>query len=291
MRLLSVFLAFFTLLVALLIAFPDLAMSPGALLKGHEGLKRDCLRCHEPFGGVKSRRCIDCHHRDAIGLRKVSGELLPSGGKKLLFHKEISASSCLECHSDHHGPEASLAIRGFSHDRLPSKLQNDCATCHLERKPGDDLHRIAGNGCAGCHDTMNWKSAIFDHLRFEKEVSVNCATCHGNERPSDSLHQGDFANCGKCHATNHWKPATFDHRRWFRLEGEHRAECRVCHTDRSGFGTYTCYGCHEHSRSGIAAEHLEEGIGNFQNCVRCHRSGDEHEIEREHGQFRGGDDD
>jgi hypothetical protein len=45
---------------------------------------------------------------------------------------------------------------------------------------------------------------------------------------------------------------------------------------------YTCYGCHEHSRSEVESEHREEGIGNLSNCVRCHPTGREEE---------GGDDD
>jgi hypothetical protein len=40
---------------------------------------------------------------------------------------------------------------------------------------------------------------------------------------------------------------------------------------------YTCYGCHEHSRSKIREEHLEEGIYQYENCVECHRSGDAEE--------------
>ena len=43
---------------------------------------------------------------------------------------------------------------------------------------------------------------------------------------------------------------------------------------------YTCYGCHEHSRSKIREEHLEEGIRDYENCVECHRSGDEDEAKR-----------
>jgi hypothetical protein len=46
------------------------------------------------------------------------------------------------------------------------------------------------------------------------------------------------------------------------------------------FNQYTCYGCHEHSRSNIRGEHREEGIYDYENCVECHRSADEDEAER-----------
>ncbi|WP_295400467.1 hypothetical protein [uncultured Thiocystis sp.] len=39
-----------------------------------------------------------------------------------------------------------------------------------------------------------------------------------------------------------------------------------------------------HSRSGIRAEHVEEGIYDYENCVECHRGGDAEEGEGdEHG--------
>jgi hypothetical protein len=43
------------------------------------------------------------------------------------------------------------------------------------------------------------------------------------------------------------------------------------------YSNYTCYGCHEHSRSKIREEHVEEGIYDYENCEECHRSGDEDE--------------
>ncbi|MDH3713273.1 MAG: hypothetical protein OET44_05415 [Gammaproteobacteria bacterium] len=52
-----------------------------------------------------------------------------------------------------------------------------------------------------------------------------------------------------------------------------------CHID-GDYSSYTCYGCHEHSRSEIREKHAEEGIYDCDNCVECHRSGDEEEAER-----------
>ena len=64
------------------------------------------------------------------------------------------------------------------------------------------------------------------------------------------------------------------------------AACITCHIENV-YTDYTCFGCHEHSRSGIRAEHLEEGIRNWENCVKCHRSGDEDEIVGDRHQDRG----
>ncbi|NTU90631.1 MAG: hypothetical protein HGB01_01300 [Chlorobiaceae bacterium] len=428
MRPLTAFLAFSVLLVAVLLAFPELTLNPGPLLGGHEKLKHNCLACHVPFGGAAASKCVECHRPDSIDSRSVSGALLPGASKKVSFHRGLSPSSCLECHTDHKGPDAKKSLRSFSHDLLPASIRNGCNACHSESRPKDSLHRQFGSSCAQCHDTRNWRSALFDHRMLQGGTSVNClachakekpddsihrqinmncagchstmrwkpatfdhrsaaasgkqcvschvgdrpkdtlhsdlqascgschgtgrwkpatfdhrsaaasgkqcvschvgdrpkdtlhsdlqtgcgschgtgrwkpatfdhrsaaasgkqcVSCHGKERPKDTLHSDLQASCGSCHGTERWKPARFDHDRYFRLDGDHRTGCRTCHTEPSNFRSYTCYGCHEHSRSGIAAEHLKEGISNFQNCIRCHRSADEHgreggRSEREH---------
>jgi cytochrome c peroxidase len=38
------------------------------------------------------------------------------------------------------------------------------------------------------------------------------------------------------------------------------------------YSRYTCYGCHEHTPANVRSEHEEEGIRNFDNCVKCHRN-------------------
>lgn len=94
------------ILAALAIAFPDLLLDPGTLMKGHQKLTKDCLSCHTPFQGVTSVQCINCHKPDAIGIKNVAGALLPKDSSRVLFHKGLSASSCVECHTDHKGGDA-----------------------------------------------------------------------------------------------------------------------------------------------------------------------------------------
>ena len=72
---------------------------------------------------------------------------------------------------------------------------------------------------------------------------------------------------------------TFEHEKYFRFDKHHRTECETCHMEND-YNKYTCYGCHEHSRSKVREEHVEEGIYKYEICVECHRSGDEHEAER-----------
>lgn len=226
MKPLYVFILCSIILAALAMALPDLLLSPGQLLKGHEKPETSCLSCHQPFGGATSDRCMSCHKPDDIGIRSVAGNPIPADSGKAPFHRALAGKSCTGCHSDHRGAKAALALKTFRHEDLPSDFSNRCISCHRTEKPNDNLH-------------------------------LNAAT----------------ASCGACHGTKQWKPATFDHNRYFPLDRDHRASCRTCHPGPSGYKTYTCYNCHEHSPANIAGEHREEGIYRYDNCIKCHRGG------------------
>jgi len=112
---------------------------------------------------------------------------------------------------------------------------------------------------------------------LEPAVEKQCNGCH--VEPDDSLHQKIEGNCSSCHTQERWTPATFDHDKYFRFDRDHTTVCSTCHID-DDYRDYTCYGCHEHSRSKIREEHVEEGIDDYENCAECHRSGDEDEAKR-----------
>lgn len=288
------FIASAIILAALATAFPGAMLSPGTLLKGHQELQGDCMKCHKPFGGAKSHQCINCHKQDAIGIKTVAGRLIAKDTKKVLFHQGVDAASCIECHAGHIGKNEKSA-KPFMHDALSRTLQKDCITCHKNQKPDDNLHQFTKGSCRDCHDRRHWKPATFDHRKLDGLNGKQCISCHKDDQPIDGLHSKSPKNCATCHSSNAWKPATFNHSRYFTLDGDHRASCATCHTDANNYKKYTCYNCHEHSASNIASQHREEGIYNYQNCAKCHRSGDgEGEHGREGGQRnreRGGDDD
>lgn len=119
----------------------------------------------------------------------------------------------------------------------------------------------------------------FSHELLRADVREQCDSCH--LKPVDGLHRNLLGNCSACHTIQAWLPADFDHDRYFRLDGEHDAECNICHV-QNDYRSYTCYGCREHSRADIRAEHLEEGIREFDNCVRCHHNADEVETREGH---------
>ena len=112
---------------------------------------------------------------------------------------------------------------------------------------------------------------------MKPEELKDCINCH--KKPIDSAHNKASENCFQCHTTKNWTSSTIDHREYFRFDKHHSSDCESCHPN-ANYSEYTCYNCHEHSQRKIRKEHVEEGIRDFENCVTCHRSGDEDEAKR-----------
>ena len=180
-----------------------------------------------------------------------------------------AANLCIDCHRT-----ADIGIRTTKGAPMPAKaassststirasfhqalIEQDCLACHTDH-PGPRL-------------ALRSRQA-FAHDLLQPKTRDLCASCHA--APKDRLHRQPDLACGQCHANTAWKPATFDHDKLFVLDRDHDATCETCHKD-ADYSRYTCYGCHEHTPANIRAEHEEEGIRNFENCVECHRSADE----------------
>lgn len=256
--------------MVLLVLYPDIMLSPGKLVQGHQEVGQQCFACHQPFGGIENNRCIACHELAAIGR---DTQQIITADKKVLFHEKLDKLDCTTCHTDHAGLVPEKGTKGFDHAMLPEKVTNECMGCH--QKPEDKLHRQLTDACAKCHSTTGWKmETAFNHDMVQLPARDNCAGCH--ENPSDAFHRSLKDNCTQCHSTTQWVPSTFEHNAYFVLDSDHNAKCATCHLNNN-YTTYTCYGCHEHTVSNILQEHREEGITNLTNCVKCHKSSDEHE--------------
>jgi hypothetical protein len=258
----------------LVVFFPYYAINPGVLSHGHESLKDDCLSCHSIAHGAASEKCITCHNHEWIGKKLVSGALLKKENQRAnLLHKNIREIDCVVCHREHTGESKTLAIKKFSHDIIGSGVRDDCNACHGYQKSKVDFHKLVTANCSGCHTTNRWHDAKFNHDIIGKTVD-NCAACHEHDKPSDALHANskELGACSACHSIKSWKPSSFDHKKHFVFDKNHPATCINCHATGKNFKTYTCYNCHEHSYAEISGKHLEEGIPDFSNCVKCHRS-------------------
>ena len=269
--LMAVIVANLLALVALVFVYPHLMISPGTLVGAHAELATDCFACHAALRGASSERCTACHATSDIGLRTTKGVPLPPAAGHVAFHQELIEQDCMACHSDHQGPKLTQRSRKpFSHALLRAETRDRCESCHSA--PKNNVHRDLKASCASCHSTDRWTPATFKHELLSQAVLAACEACH--KAPTDNLHRKITGECSQCHTPKAWKPATFDHDKHFVLDGDHNTACETCHTN-SDFSRYTCYGCHEHTPAKVRAEHEEEGIRDFQNCVKCHRSANE----------------
>lgn len=283
--------------------FPHLSL--GFSLQAHkktsDGMNFVCSDCHgSDIAQFNITACIDCHARiDAVYTQQ---------------HAQDFGTDCLACHDgvdryggsfDHNqhtfqltGKHAEAACAAcHAGARTANDMQaarQDCFGCHAEEDPHEGQF---GQDCAGCHTPESWENATFDHSLASfaltgAHVNVECTRCHIDNvfkgTPQDcvschadpEIHLGLFpADCASCHTTDAWSPAQFNEAHIFPINhGEGGpSSCKTCHPDN--LNTYTCYGCHEHTPGEIAAKHIEEGISDFNDCVRCHQTGEEEEGE------------
>lgn len=265
--------AIICILVWLMAAYPYTMLNPGELVQGHQKEKNKCTSCHEPFWGISSEKCINCHKLNEIGIDSTR-----DNNEAILFHSNLKGQECTSCHTDHKGIKPSVSLSGFDHSFLSSADQEKCNSCHA--KPADELHLLLSADCKSCHTTEAWTfTGVFDHNMIRGADQKNCSSCH--RKPTDTFHEGLQNNCSECHSNDKWVPASFDHSSYFMLDRDHNTKCNTCHTNSSNFSIYTCYGCHEHSEVKIQEEHNEEGIYNFNNCTSCHRSSNKHDIRKD----------
>jgi hypothetical protein len=214
-----------------------------------------------------------------LALAFVYPHLMISPGKLIDAHLELT-TDCFACHTPFLGSTPEKCIVCHKVDEIG--LVTTKGLPIAGEKKGVAFHqKLVEDDCVACHSDHKGVKAFrpigqFSHALLDPSLEKQCDGCHGS--PGDALHQKIVGNCGQCHTQDAWTPATFDHDQYFRFDQNHTTECVTCHIDND-YGKYTCYGCHEHSRSKIREEHVEEGIYDYENCVECHRSGDEHEAE------------
>lgn len=209
----------------------------------------------------------------ALAVLKPQPMLAP--GPVVAAHAAI-ADDCFACHAPLKGAAAQRCISCHAPARI------GLFTTTGKPLPGRKLafhQQLANPDCLACHSdhagpALTRRSPIrFNHDLLQPAARGQCATCH--TAPATMLHrQFGTTACSTCHSTSGWTPAHFAHDRLFRLDGDHNVACTTCHVG-GNTRQYTCYGCHEHQRAPLIAEHREEGVrGNIDKCARCHRSAD-----------------
>ena len=246
----------------------------------------DCVKCHvnNVYKGTP-QACINCHQKDDK-------------------HKGQFGVECGACHKTDTWQGATFDHSKSAFPLTGKHIQVDCVKCHVNNvykgtpqacvgcHQKDDKHKGQfGAECGACHKTDAWQGATFDHSKSAfpltgKHIQVDCAKCHvnnvykGTPKTCMSCHQDPAYHlavfgtaCADCHTADAWRPARYDRPHTFPYNhGESGiSSCKTCHPAQ--IKAYTCYGCHEHTEAGIAAEHREEGIADFANCMKCHSTG------------------
>lgn len=202
-------------------------------------------------------------------------------GPLMQSHRSLE-TDCFACHTPFLGSRPERCIQCHRPDRIGLATTKGVPIAN-EHKLTPFHQDLVEKDCVACHSDHKGVQAFhpigrFSHDLLQAGIGARCGGCHRG--PGDSLHRRISGNCSQCHTQRSWTPATFEHDRLFLLDRDHLTACTTCHSD-DDYSRYTCYGCHEHSRSGIREEHLEEGIVQYENCVECHRSGDAESGERE----------
>jgi len=211
-----------------------------------------------------------------VALAFAYPHLMVSPGPVVKAHAAIG-TDCFACHKPWHGAAAALCIECHAVPDIGLRTTKGAVIAHasttLRMKTAFHQGLIAQD-CMACHtDHQGPRLAqlsrrSFSHVLLRPDIRQQCEGCH--RKPADSLHRKITGDCQACHRQEAWKPATFDHSKRFVLDRDHDTECATCHVNND-YAAYTCYGCHEHTRANIRAEHEKEGIREFANCVECHR--------------------
>ena len=244
----------------------------------------DCTACHTSLAFREApSACVDCHldpHRGELGI------------------------DCADCHVTRTFIDRTLMLRSHQSTRFPLRGSHralDCEDCHTLQPAGAlrwvnlptacfDCHAgsyPAGHETAGfpttcdeCHMPTLWQLARFNHTG----IVDGCVNCHQDDYDTaeDPDHRaiGYPPTCENCHSTRSWDDGDANHEAIFPLEsGRHAGwwnSCSTCHTNRSNYAEFTCFGCHPHSdEQKTTGDHRGEGGYEYDSlrCYVCHPRG------------------
>jgi hypothetical protein len=259
----------------------------------HQGrFSTDCARCHSP-----STWKSDSYDRGAFVSVGFDHDL--TGFALRDAHAAIGCNSCHvkesftglspSCVSCHKEPEAHLGKFGVDCGRCHGANNWRAANLHPATLAAVRFdHGATAFPLTGKHVTVECKSC-HSSVRF-KGTPQTCAACH-EEPTSHKPHPRSFGqDCGRCHSTASWQGATlakhgFPMNHGMRRQGNVNSACKTCHpatTEHVSFtaakaspsySTYTCYGCHQHTRAKEAKRRQHQKATDLDKCASCHRFG------------------
>lgn len=262
----------------------------------------DCAQCHPaPWSGENmSDRCLACHP-------EIQQD--PKNFHNVVFAKS-QLTTCRGCHTEHHGPNASLtfvsASANFQHDLLGYSLLAhpkmadgrpfECVDCHKEgygNKSFDQfvcttchssldaafttVHvRDFGTNCLACHDGVDSYGRAFDHTKVAfsltgKHATTACGGCHQGAQDLAALKAAPQV-CSACHAKDDVH------------KGDMGSDCGQCHTPADWTQAVI-----DHAQTAFPLTGMHMNVpclhchvnnvfkGTPTNCFSCHAKDDAHQ--------------
>jgi hypothetical protein len=251
-----------------------------------------------PFWSTQtmSDRCMACHTDIPSQIED------PTSLHGILLQGAVRA--CQNCHTEHHGPEASLTLMdmvGFPHEQTGFSLAGHqarkegvsfaCADCHpqgistFESQTCIDCHRTLdpafteahlldfGEPCLTCHDGVD-RYGDFDHSQLSfplngQHLEVSCSACHPGARTISDL-QGTPTECEACHQSDDAHAGRFG------------SQCGACHNPAAwspakfnhNLAKFRLVG--KHVEVPCESCHITGYQGTPIECEACHLSDDAH---------------
>ena len=240
-------------------------------------LAGNCAECHtEHIGDTLPMVTVLAFERAGAGPPELY-EHAHAGGLTLVGrHEELA---CTGCHVNAmnaallEGQRRYLGLTqqctGCHNDVHKGELGNDCAKCHGQERPFQEVPSFkhpssfplvdghARRRCSECHTTAGeYKVPEF------KTLETSCLMCHGDdyERTSKPAHKvaGLGTDCASCHDVRTWTTTKFKHSDAFALTGAHaKRSCNDCHAAGARQDEVIAF---------TKAESRVKGSG----CVACH---------------------
>lgn len=171
----------------------------------HKMLEKDCVKCHEPWKGVKSMKCKICHKQELHIMNTSKGP----------------EKDCLECHTEHKGENAALTVipdvkclechqtEGASAFRHSVKLKPARSGVLLTHRTHFTRGFVMENICKTCHipHTFRIKQDISRPIKdimykHSIDLKFRCPDCHEDVQSEGFNATGgglDPVKCSECH--------------------------------------------------------------------------------------------
>lgn len=147
------------------------ALMPGELTKAHAKYENDCKNCHVRFDkNIQTTLCLDCHKEIHVDVNNKFG-----------LHGHLDDKTCHNCHSEHKGRNAQLAVldkNNFDHNRTSFQLRGahkdariKCGSCHADKIKYRDTPKL----CNGCHLKDDQEKG------HKGSLGKQCENCHSEK--------------------------------------------------------------------------------------------------------------